>query len=306
MKKEAVGAKLRRYFTELPPPLAVFQVGASSFAGLRLPAREGAPVGRFFHPLPKGLVQPSFDRTNITDSAALKSLVAEGLTRLGLHNGPVGLLVPELCARVFIVDLESRPTSAREEEEVFHWRVKKQFPLLPEDARWSLASQPAGAGERIVGVLARAAVIQEYEALFAPARVRVSIVTLPSLSLARLLERTAEDSVVLVNAEETALSVTALVGDVFALHRLKPLAADAAAALVAQEAENTIHFLEDREKTKVQAVWVRSTLGDGEDSLIAMLGERLGLPVRPSSALTASFLEPKEGRFLGPLAGVAR
>jgi len=306
MKTRAVGARVRRYFTELPPPLAVFQVGATSFAGLRLPARDGAPVGRFLQPLAKGLVQPSFDRTNITDPAVLEGLVSEGLKRLGLNSGPVALLVPELCARVFIVDLDSRPASAEEEEEVFRWRVKKQFPLLPEDARWSLASQPAGDGERIVGVLARAAVIQEYEALFARTRVRISTVTLPSLSLARLLERTAEDNVVLVNAEETALTVTALVGDVFSLHRLKPLAADAASALVAQEAENTIHFLEDREKTRVQAVWVRSTLADGEDGLIAALGERLSLPVRPASALTASILDPKEGRFLGPLAGVAR
>ena len=306
MKKAAVRARLRRYFTELPAPLAVFQVGAASWSGLRLPARDGAPVGRFFQPLPKGLVQPSLDRKNITDSAALEGLVAEGLKRLGLHNGPAALLVPELCARVFIVDLESRPSSAREEEEVFRWRVKKQFPLLPEDARWSLVSQPAGAGERIVGVMTRAAVIQEYEALFARTRVRVRTVTLPSLSLARLLERTAEDNVVLVNAEETALTVTALVGDAFSLHRLKPLGADATAALVAQEAENTIHFLEDREKTKVQAVWVRSTLADGEEGLIAALGERLNLPVRPASDLTASVLEPKEGRFLSPLAGVAR
>jgi hypothetical protein len=306
MKTAAVRARLRRYFTELPAPLAVFQVGASAFAGLRLPAREGGPVGRFVQPLPKGLVQPSLDRTNITDPGALEGLVIEGLTRLGLHSGPVALLLPELCARVFIVDLDSRPTSAREEEDVFRWRVKKQFPLLPEDARWSLATQPAGAGERIVGVMARAAVVQEYEALFARTRVRVRTVTLPSLSLARLLERTAENSVVQVNAEETALTVTALVGNVFSLHRLKPLAADAAAAVVAQEAENTIHFLEDREQTKVQAVWVRSTLPDGEDGLIAALGERLGLPVRSSSALTASFLEPTEGRLLGPLAGVAR
>lgn len=306
MKKRDVRASLRRYFTELPAPLAVFQVGASSFAGLRLPARDGAPAGRFLQPLAKGLVQPSFDRTNITDSSALEGLVSEGLKRLGLHHGPAALLVPELSARVFIVDLDSHPASVEEGEDVFRWRVKKQFPLLPEDARWSLASQPAGAGERIVGVLARAAVIQEYEALFARTRVRVSTVTLPSLSLARLLERTAEESVVLVNAEETALTVTALVGDALALHRLKPLAADAAAPLVAQEAENTIHFLEDREKTKVQAVWVRSTLADGEDGLIATLGERLGLPVRSASALTASFLDPKEGRFLGPLAGVAR
>ena len=306
MKTPAVRARLQRYFTGLPAPAAVFQFAASSFAGLRLPAHEGAPVGRFFQPLPKGLLQPSFDRTNISDPAALEALVVEGLKRLGLHSGAVALLVPELCARVFIVDLDSRPASAREEEEVFRWRVKKQFPLLPEDARWSLAGQPAGAGERVVGVLARAAVIKEYEALFARTRVRVRTVTLPSLSLARLLERTAEDNVVLVNAEETALTVTALVGSAFSLHRLKPLAADAAAALVAQEAENTIHFLEDREQTRIQVVWVRSTLPDGEDGLVAALGERLGLPVRSASALTVPLLEPQEGRLLGPLAGVAR
>ncbi len=306
MKMAAVRAKLRRYFTDQPAPAAVFQVSASSFSGLRLPARDGAPVGRFLQPLPRGLVQPSLDRKNIEDAAPLEGLLAEGLQRLGLRGGPAALLIPELCARVFIVDLESRTNSAREQEQVFRWRVRRQFPLLPDDACWSLVGLPDGAGERIVGVMARAAVIKEYEALFARTRVKVGTVTLPSLSLARLLEQSAADSAVLVNAEETALSVTALIGNTFSLHRLKPLAADATAAVVVQEAENTIHFLADREKTKVQTVWVRSTLDDGEEGVIAALGERLDLPVRSASALTESVLEPKEGRFLGPLVGVAR
>lgn len=299
--------RLRDYFTAPPVCRAVFQVSAGRLTGLRAAVKNGSPAARASLALRPGAVVPSLDRPNLADAAHVESVVAEAVRSLGLADRQAALLLPELCARVYIVGVDSAAASPEEREALFRWRVAKQAPSLPEDARWSVGYLPAGTGERIIGVVARAEVVAEYEALFARHRVRVGVATLPTLSLLRLLQGAPGGNAVLVNAEEGVLAVAAVMGGKLALYRQKPLGGDdVTAAHVVKEAENTIHFLEDREREKVETVWVRSLLAGGDQAVEAGLAGILGVPVRSVASVMPAGFEGGDRTLLAPLFGQVR
>ncbi len=299
--------RLRDYFAAPPVCRAVFQVSPGRLTGLRAAVKNGAPAARSSLGLEAGAVVPSLDRPNIADPARVEAVVAEAVRALGLADQTAALLLPEACARVYIVGVDSAAASPEEREAVFRWRVAKQAPSLPEDARWSIDSLPAGAGERIVGAVASSAVVAEYEALFARNRVRIGLVTLPTLSLLRLLPGASAGNAILINAEEGALALAAVMGGKLALYRQKPLSGDdVSAAHVVKEAENTIHFLEDREREKVETVWIRSVLPGGDAAVEKGLAAALGIPVRTAASVVPDAVEAGDRTLLAPLLGQVR
>ncbi len=299
--------RLRDYFAAPPVCRAVFQVGAGRLSGLRAAAKNGSPAARFSAALEPGAVVPALDRPNVADPARVEAVIAEAVRALGLADRTAALLLPEACARIYIVSVDSVAASAEEREAVFRWRVAKQAPSLPEDARWSVDSLPAGSGERIVGVLASAQVVAEYEALFARNRVRIGAATLPTLSLLRLLQGAPGGNAVLVNAEDDVLALTAVMGGKLALYRQKPLAGDDASAdHVVKEAENTIHFLEDREREKVETIWIRSMLPGGDAAVEEGLAAALMIPARPVASVMPAGIEGADRTLLAPLFGQVR
>lgn len=299
--------RLREYFTAPPVCRAVFQVSPGRLTGLRAAVKNGAPAARSSLGLKPGAVVPSLDRPNIIDAASVAAVVAEAVRALGLADQTAVLLLPEPCARVYIVGIDAPAATPEERDSVFRWRVAKQAPALPEDARWSVDAMPAGAGERIVGAVASAAVVAEYEALFAKNRVRIGTVTLPTLSLLRLLSGVSSGNAVLVNAEDGALALAAVMGGRLALYRQKPLSGgDVTADHVVKEAENTIHFLEDREREKVETVWVRSVLAGGDAAVERGLSSALGIPVRPAASIVTAAVEGEDRTLLAPLLGQVR
>jgi hypothetical protein len=299
--------RLRTYFTAPPVCRAVFQVGPGRLTGIRAAVKNGSPAARSSATLRPGAVVPSMDRPNVADAAHVEAVVAEAVRALGLTDQTAALLLPELCARVYIVSVDSVAASPDEREAIFRWRVAKQAPSLPEDARWSVDYLPAGVGERIVGAVARSGVVAEYEALFAKNRVRIGAATLPTLSLLRLLQGAPGGNAVLVNAEEGALAVAAVMEGKLALYRQKPLAGDdVTAAHVVKEAENTIHFLEDREREKVETVWVRSVLAGGDAAVEEGLAAALRIPVRSVASVMPAGIEGADRTLLAPLLGQVR
>jgi len=73
---------------------------------------------------------------------------------------------------------------------------------------------------------------------------------------------------------------------------------------LAKEIENTIHFIEDREKQAVTSLWFRNGLLDGGDGLAAALAAKLAVPVKPVPAAALDSLPEAERAILTPLAGL--
>ena len=223
MKTPKFPGRAMERFLEAPLPDAVFQIAPRALTGIRINPRERSVGGRFVAALPDGAVRPAFEGTNIADPAPLEAKLREGMLKLGLSQGTIAVLVPELCVRIYLLPLDSSPASDKERDGIVRWRVGKLMPLLPDDARIVHQSVAVGNGERIVAAVARPEVVREYEGLFVRSGLVPGNVTLPSLSLLGLLPGGGGDAL-LVNVEDDSLSIIAVVGGEPALLRQKPFA----------------------------------------------------------------------------------
>lgn len=298
-----------RRFTDRVPPDAVFQLTPGYLTGLRVSRRDRSVKSRFIRPFREAHLKPSFDRPNVTEQAALLDFVGRATKELRLSGGTVSLLLPEACVRVFVLAVEAVPRTKPERDAFVRWRIGRQMPNIPEDARIDYAvSSSRGAG-RVIVSMARRAVIEEYEALFERNGMRVGVVTVPTLSLAHFAGP--DGSSLLLNLEEDSVGLLAIAGGEWALYRQKTLGPEGApagtferkAAQVAMEISNTVRFLEDKEKRKVDHIWIRTGILDGGPEFLARLGGGLPFPVEPIDYRAPKTWSAGEKSLLAPLVG---
>jgi len=283
----ALGNRLKSHFLDRRVPEAVFQVSPGFMSGIRVSKSDRSVRGGFVLPFRKPPFDPSFDRPNLTDAAILREAIAQGKDKLRLSSGPVALLVPEQSVRVFVLSVDSFPGSGRERDAYIRWRIGKQMPVIPEDALIDYAVPPGRAPRKIIVAMARRRVIREYESLFEKAGLRPALVTIPSLSLVNLVGKGGASSGILLNLEEDTLSLLALMDTSWVLYRQKgvgpagrPEEGERAETIV-REAVNTILFLEDKDKRRIERLWVRSVIAAEIPELISRLKERIDLPLEP-------------------------
>jgi hypothetical protein len=296
--------KLQARFVERPLPDAVFELAPGHLGGLRVAPRSRSASGRFLLPFRTPTLVPSFERPNVHDASAVRALVEEGKKAIGFGGGTISLLIPEPCARIFILTVDSLPAVPVERDSFIRWRIGKQMPLLPEDLRMAYAGSPAG---KVIVSIAREAVIREYETIFESAGMRVGTVTIPSLSLVNLIDGTAGRNGVLLNIEPDYLSFLAIMDSEWTLYRQKGVSPDlpdgTKAELVVQEVENTVHFLEDKERKKVERIWVRSGAGEDGPGIISRLNASLPLPAAMINYAAPGDWSAQERTALAPLMG---
>jgi hypothetical protein len=299
--------KLRARFVDRPLPDAVFELTPGRLCGIRVSARGRPARKRFILPLEMGAISPSFDRPNVIGVASVKLGIEEGKKVLGLGGGTISLIIPEPCVRIFILTADSIPSAPGDRDAFVRWRVGKQMPLLPEDLRLDYDFSVGPGPRKIIVAAVREAIIGEYEDLFQSAGMKVGTVTIPSLSLVNLLDGGPGANAILLNIETDNLSFLAVMDSGWTLYRQKgvgtDLLADEKAALVVKEIENTVHFLEDKERMKVEKVWVRSESWEEGPLVVARLGESLTLPAEMIEYAAPEDWDPREKAILAPLVG---
>jgi Tfp pilus assembly PilM family ATPase len=299
--------KVGRFFSSPPCPPAILQLSVAYLSGVQVAVKEKTIKQHLITPLPRGLVEPHFERPNLPDRAALAGALKDGLSRLSLTGEKAACLLPEACVRVFVLDFESLPASESERENLILWRAKKQMPVIPEDARLSYQTMESNSSVKVLAALSRASVVQEYEAVFAGLGVELGIVTAPALSLINVIDWQTQADAALLNLEVDSLGLVAVSRSEVALYRVKPIAGERTEALRAdnlvKEIENTIHFIEDRERQAIRSLWFRSGLLEGDEALQAELQERLTIPVQSIPAAPLAGLPRAEQEILLPLVG---
>jgi hypothetical protein len=241
----------------------------------------------------------------------IEKSMGEGMRGLDPGGRKIVLLLPELSQKVFIFAFEDLPPSVEEREELIRFRIKKQMPLLPEDIRMDFEVLPGTDKLRVVAAVAKTEVVQEYEEILQRLRYKVVLAGVPSLSLLNLLDPVREKNVILLDVEDDSFSLIAVTGGRATLYRQKPFGIDAGsgegvsakADNIVQEVVNTIHFIEDREKERVAAVWLRLAIQQPEDGLYARMEEKLALPLRRIESTLPPSLEAGSLRILSPLIG---
>ncbi len=281
------GLRLMRHFTERLVPDCVFQIAAGHLSGVRVSRGDGGIKGGFVLPFPERPVTPSFDRPNVTAPAVLEEAIARGMKDLRLSSGSAGLLLPEASIRVFVISVDTFPGSGKEREAFIRWRIGKQMPLIPEDARIDYAVTPGKGARKIIVAMARQVVVWEYEALFEKAGLRSVLVSAPSLALANLVRGAGRANGVLLNVEDDSLTVLALADPGWSLYRQKAIGlpggatADERADNIVREAENTVRFLEDRDDIRIGSLWLRCANASEGPDIMGRLQERIALPIDP-------------------------
>jgi Tfp pilus assembly PilM family ATPase len=295
------------FFSTPPCPPVILQLTAAYFSGVEVAVKERTIRQHVITPLPRGLVEPHFERPNLPDLAALAGVIKKGLARLESSREKAACLLPEACIRVFVLNFESLPVQESERRNLILWRAKKQMPVLPEDIRLSYQTIESDSSVKVLAALSRASVVQEYEALFAGLGVELGVVTAPALSLVNVIDWESRRDAGLVNVEDDSLGLVAVSRSEVALYRVKAIAGERAGALLAdelvKEIENTMHFIEDREKQAIRSLWFRSGLLEGDEALRAELQDRLTIPVQSIPAGPLAGLPRAEQEILLPLIG---
>jgi hypothetical protein len=304
-----LGGRIKTYFTERLLADAVFQISPSHLSGIRVNRKDGAVKGGFVLPFRERPVAPSFDRPNVTDPAALEEAIAQGKKNLRLSSGTAALLIPESSVRVFVLSVDSFPSSGKERASFIRWRIGKQMPLIPEDVRIDCAVTPGRGPRKVVVAMARQVVIWEYEALFEKAGLKPVLVTVPSLALANLVTRNGAANGILLNLEDEILTLLALAGPEWSLYRQKDVGlpggagADERIETIVREAENTLRFLEDKDKTRIERLWLRAAVAAEGPEIVGRLKERTGLPVEPVDYAAPEVWTEAHKVILAPLIG---
>jgi len=300
---------LQQYFAERLLPDSVFQITPRHLSGIRVSRGDGSVKGGFVQPFRERPVTPSFDKPNVIDPAALGEAIAQGKESLRLTSGTAALLIPESSVRVFVMTVDSFPGSGKERDTFLRWRIGKQMPLIPEDARIDYAVTPGKGARKVIVAMARQVVVWEYEALFEKAGLKPVLVTAPSLALVNLVRLGGRASGVLLNVEDETLTVLALANPGWSLYRQKDIgppggpAADERGDNIVREAENTIRFLEDRDKTRIEGLWLRCAAAAELAEVWDRLAERIALPIEPVDYVAPEAWADAHKAILAPLIG---
>jgi type IV pilus assembly protein PilM len=170
---------------EASGPGVAVEVAADHVSAASLDLRGNAPTVTMHatEPLPAGALVPSLTSANVHNRQVVLTAIERVLERTG-NPRRVGLVVPDLVAKVSLVRFEHVPTRTSDLDQLVRWQVRKTAPFPIEDAQVSyVRGLKAPDGQEFLVSLARRSVIEEYEGLCAAAGAHAGIVDLATFNV---------------------------------------------------------------------------------------------------------------------------
>jgi type IV pilus assembly protein PilM len=170
---------------ESPAPAAAVEIAAGRVSAASLEWRGGQAVvsAHASEGLPDGALVPSLTTANIHDRPAVLGALGRVLERIGRPRR-VGLVVPDVIARVSLVRFEKVPARMQDLNQLVRWQVRKTAPFPIEEAQVTFVpAMRAEDGQEFLVSLARRDVIEEYEKLCAEAGAHAGIVDLATINV---------------------------------------------------------------------------------------------------------------------------
>jgi Tfp pilus assembly PilM family ATPase len=133
-------------------------------------------------------VAASLTTANVTDRAAVAFALRTAFGRLGARPARVGLVIPDVAARVSLVRFEHVPPRRDDLSQLVRWQLRKSAPFPIDDAcvTYTAGARGADGSAEFVAVMARRDVVQEYERACAEAGCHAGIVDIATLSVVNL------------------------------------------------------------------------------------------------------------------------
>ena len=239
--------------------------------------------------LPAGALVPSAVETNIVNSAAVKTAVANVCERLRAANEDVAMILPDTVIRVFVQHFEDFPRSAAEAEPMLRWKLKKSVPFEADETLISYMRQaPRETGIDVVTSLARLRIIREYESLVEGLGLYPGVVLSSSLAAISLLDD--DKPTLLARVSGTTLTTAIVRRGVLCGYRCTDLPAQGAnltPQMLCEEIFPVAAYYQDTWQETVRSVRVAG-LGSRLPEFIRLLESEFHCDVRSllSSALT--------------------
>ena len=140
------------------------------------------------HPVPPGLLIPSLTEPNVVDEEAFIAVLKKLLADAGWRGGSTVVALPDLSCRIGYQDFTEVKGRPAEMRQFLGWRMKDRLPFPLQEARIDYQALPSpGNGTRLLYLLARQAVMSQYESLLARAGIEPTRIIPQGLALYRLL-----------------------------------------------------------------------------------------------------------------------
>jgi hypothetical protein len=163
-------------------------------------------------PIPSGIVGFSMTETNVQESEGLHSFLRKLLDQAGIRDRRIALTLPDILARVSVVDVADAPRRRKDLADELRFRIKKSLPFGAEQIRLAFKPVPGNASLYFTGVM-HDEVVSQYENLLGDLGFHVGVVETSSLSLLNLWQPVADrrlpkkSDYFLLNLEEDYFSV---------------------------------------------------------------------------------------------------
>jgi len=167
-------------------PTVAVEIASDRVSAASLELRAGQPVvsAHATEPLPPGALVPSLTGQNVHDRAAVAAALGRVFDRIGGRPRRIGLVVPDLIAKVSLVRFEKVPPRTRDLDQLVRWQVRKTAPFPIEEAQVTyVPGVLAVDGQEFIVSLARRSVVEEYERLCADAGAHAGIVDLATFNV---------------------------------------------------------------------------------------------------------------------------
>ena len=115
---------------ESPAPVAAVEISARRVSAASLERRGSQAVvsAHASETLPEGALVPSLTAANLHDRPAVLAALGRVLERIGRPRR-IGLVVPDVVARVSLVRFEQVPSRAQDLDQLVRWQVRKTAPF---------------------------------------------------------------------------------------------------------------------------------------------------------------------------------
>src|SRR5579884_3901699 len=179
---------------------------------------EGEQPVTAFASLPEGAFVPSLRAANIADRAAVVAALQRAVEAVESRERHITLVVPDVAARVLLLDFDTLPAKPSEALPVVRFRLRKLVPFEIDDAAVSYQIMRQTADEARVLVTAMPhAVRAEYEEAASLAGYEPGAV-LPS-TLASLAALSQQEPTLVVNSNGHSVTTAITRGEELLLHR---------------------------------------------------------------------------------------
>lgn len=170
---------------ETPAPAVAVEIASGRVSAASLEWRGGAAVvaAHATEPLPDGALVPALTTSNAHDRPRVLMALNRVLEKMGRPRR-VGLVVPDVVAKVSLVRFEQVPARAADLDQLVRWQVRKTAPFPIEEAQVSYVSgMRASDGQEFIVAIARRDIVAEYEGLCAEAGAHAGLVDLATFNV---------------------------------------------------------------------------------------------------------------------------